>query len=133
MYLRRLSLLTLPLILAGVMNAPALADTINYTFSALGSTATFSLPSNPTVNVVGSDFFQINGVTVTVTGFGTFTGNIDFFDTAGGGGAGSGVDVLHGPQLFSGTLSNPMLLAGMFELSGTVTPDSDGAIPVVRT
>jgi hypothetical protein len=64
---------------------------------------------------------------------GTFTGNVDFFDAAAGGGAGSGVDVLHGPVLFSGSLSNPTMLTGMFPLSGTVTPDSDGPIAISGT
>jgi hypothetical protein len=133
MNLRRLSILSTPLIFLGISVTPALADTINYSFSGLGTTATFSLPSNPTPSLVGSDFFQIDNVSVSVSGFGTFTGNIDFFTTAGGGGAGSGVDRLDGAQLFSGTLSDPTLLAGAFPLSGTVTPDSDGPVQVSGT
>jgi hypothetical protein len=112
--------------------APARAD-VFYTFTGLGSTATFSLPNNPTPSAVGADFFQFDNLTVTIADQGTFTGNVDFFDAAGGGGAGSGVDVLHGPVLFSGTLSDPTMLTGSFPLSGSVTPDSDGPISISGT
>jgi hypothetical protein len=104
-----------------------------YSFTGLGATATFSLPDNPTPSSVGADFFQIDNLVVTIQGLGTFTGNVDFFDAAAGGGAGSGVDVLHGPVLFSGSLSNPTMLTGSFPLSGTVTPDADGAIEISGT
>lgn len=132
MNLRRLSMLTALVALAGAAPS-AFADTINYSFSAFGETATFSLPSNPTPSVIGSDYFQINNVTVNVSGFGTITGNLDFFDTAGGGGAGTGSNILNGPQLFSGSLSTPTLLTGTFALSGTVTPDSDGPVSISGT
>jgi hypothetical protein len=132
MHLRRLLSVASSLVWIGIGAMPAKADVL-YTFTGLGTTATFSLPNNPTPSLVGSDFFQINNLVVTVAGLGTFTGNVDFFDTAAGGGAGSGVDVLHGPQLFSGTLTDPVMLTGMFPLSGTVTPDSDGDINVTGT
>lgn len=129
MNLRRLSTLTALIAFAGAAPS-AFADTVNYSFSAFGSTATFSLPSNPTPSAIGSDYFQINNVSVAVTGYGTYTGNVDFFDTAGGGGAGSGSNILKGPQLFSGSLSDPTLLTGAFALSGTVTPDVDGPVSI---
>ena len=132
MNLYRLLSLTSPIILLGLGAAPANAD-VMYSFTAFGTTATFSLPNNPTPSSVGSDFFQLNNISVMVMGVGRFTGNIDFFDTSGGGGAGSGVDVLHGPQLFSGSLSDPMMLTGSFVLSGAVTPDADGPIPISGT
>lgn len=132
MNLRRLVSLTSPLILIGLGATPALAD-VDYSFSALGTTATFSLPNNPTPSLVGTDFFQFNNLSVNISGVGNFTGNVDFFDAAGGGGAGSGVNVLHGPVLFSGSLSDPTMLTGSFMLSGNVTPDSDGSIPVSGT
>jgi hypothetical protein len=132
MNLHRLLPLTSPLLLIGLCAAPARADVI-YTFTGLGTTATFSLPDNPTPSSVGADFFQIDNLVVTIEGQGTFTGNVDFFDAAAGGGAGSGVDALHGPVLFSGSLSNPTMLTGMFPLSGMVTPDSDGPIDVSGT
>jgi hypothetical protein len=118
--------------LLGLCTLPARAD-VFYTFTGLGSTATFSLPNNPTPSSVGADFFQFDNLAVTITGQGTFTGNVDFFDASAGGGAGSGVDVLHGPVLFSGTLSDPTMLTGSFPLSGTVTPDSDGPIDISGT
>lgn len=132
MNLRRLS--TAAVLLTFASAAPAaLADTVNYSFSGLGTTATFSLPSNPTPTVVGSNYFQINDVSVNISGIGTITTNIEFFDTAAGGGAGSGVNVLNGPQLFSNGLSNPTLSTGSFALSGSVTPDADGPIHVSGT
>ncbi len=132
MNLHRLLPLTSPILLLGLAVTPARADVL-YSFAAFGTTATFSLPDNPTPSSVGADFFQIDNLVVTIQGEGTFTGNVDFFDTAGGGGAGSGVDVLHGPQLFSGSLSDPTMLTGMFPLSGSVTPDSDGPVDVSGT
>ena len=132
MNLCRLLPLTSPLLFLGIGVAPARAD-VFYSFTAFGTTATFSLPNNPTPSSVGADFFQLDGITVVIPGQGTFTGNVDFFDTAGGGGAGSGVDVLQGPQLFSGTLSNPTMLTGMFPLSGTVTPDEDRPVDISGT
>ncbi len=132
MHLCRLLPLTSPLLLLGLGAAPARAD-VFYSFSAFGTTATFSLPDNPTPSSVGADFFQYDNLVVTIPGEGTFTGNVDFFDAAAGGGAGSGVDVLHGPVLFSGPLSDPTMLTGMFPLSGTVTPDSDGPVDISGT
>jgi hypothetical protein len=132
MNLRRLCSVT-TLVLFGIAAAPALADTVNYSFSAFGTTATFSLPGNPTPSAIGSDYFQLNNVAINVSGYGTLSANIDFFTTAGGGGAGNGANVLGGPQLFSGTLSDPTLLTGAFALSGTITPDSDGPVHVSGT
>jgi PEP-CTERM motif-containing protein len=132
MNLCRLLPLTSPLLFLGIGVAPARAD-VFYSFTAFGTTATFSLPNNPTPSSVGADFFQLDGITVVIPGEGTFTGDVDFFNTAGGGGAASGVNVLQGPQLFSGTLSNPTMLTGMFPLSGTVTPDEDGPVDVSGT
>ena len=132
MNLYRLLPLTSPILLVSLAAAPARADVL-YSFTAFGTTATFSLPNNPTPSAVGADFFQIDNLMVTITGTGTFTGNVDFFDASGGGGAGSGVDVLHGPVLFSGSLSDPMMLTGSFPLSGTVTPDPDGPVDVSGT
>ncbi len=132
MNLHRLLPLTSPLLLIGLGATPARAD-ILYSFTAFGTTATFSLPDNPTPSSVGADFFQYNNLVVTIPGQGTFTGDVDFFDTSGGGGAGSGANVLHGPVLFSGPLTDPTMLTGTFVLSGMVTPDADGAIPVSGT
>ena len=113
--------------------APAKADQLTYSFSTFGTTATFMLPSNPTPSLIGSNYFQINDVTISISGIGNETANLDFFTTAAGGGLGSGVNRLDGLQLFSGTLSNPTLLAGSFPLSGTVSPDGDGSVPVSGT
>ena len=132
MNLYRLLPLTSSLLLIGLGAAPARADVL-YTFTGLGTTATFSLPDNPTPSSIGTDFFQFDNLVVTISGEGTFTGNVDFFDASGSGGAGSGVDVLHGPVLFSGSLSNPTMLTGSFPLSGSVTPDPDGPVPVSGT
>ncbi len=132
MNLYRLLPLTSPILLLGLAATPARAD-VFYTFEAFGSTATFSLPDNPTPSAVGSDFFQFDNLLVTITGEGTFTGDVDFFNAAGGGGAGSGVNILHGPVLFSGSLSDPTMLTGMFPLSGTVTPDEDGPVDISGT
>ena len=128
----RLLLLTSPLLLLGIGAAPARAD-VFYSFTALGSTATFRLPNNPSPSSVGADFFQLDNLVVTIPGEGTFTGDVDFFDAAGGGGAGSGANVLHGPVLFSGSLSDPTMLTGTFPLSGSVTPDLDGPIDISGT
>ncbi len=128
----RLFLLTSPILLLGMGATGARAD-VFYSFTAFGTTATFSLPDNPTPSSVGADFFQIDNLVVTIPGEGIFTGDVDFFDTAGGGGAGSGVNILHGPVLFSGSLSDPTMLTGMFPLSGTVTPDADGPVDISGT
>lgn len=127
---RYLSLATSALLLLGTHFKSALADTIHYSFSALGTSATFTLPSNPTPSLIGSNFFQINNVVISISGVGTETANIDFFNTAGGGGAGSGGDHLTGAQLFSGTLSSPTLLTGTFPLSGTIVVDSEPPVQV---
>lgn len=132
MNLRRLLSLTSPLLILGIGAAPARAD-VFYSFTAFGTTATFSLPNNPTPSLVGSDFFQFDNLSVDVAGVGTFTGDVDFFDASGGGGAGSGTNILHGPVLFGGSLSDPMMLTGSFMLSGSVTPDTDGPIPISGT
>lgn len=112
---------------------PAHADTVNYTFTGFGTTATFSLPSNPSPSLVATNYFQINNVPITISGMGGITTNLDFFTTAGGGGLGSGTNILGGPQLFSGSLTSPTLLTGSFPLSGSVNPDGDGAVPVSGT
>ena len=132
MNLYRLLPLTSSLVLLGLSAGPARADVL-YSFTALGTTATFSLPNNPTPSSTGADFFQYNNLVVTIAGQGTFTGNVDFFDASGGGGAGSGANVLHGPVLFSGSLTDPMMLTGTFVLNGSVMPDADGAVPVSGT
>lgn len=132
MNLRRLLSLTSPFILIGLGAAPARADVL-YSFTAFGTTATFSLPNNPTPSLIGSDFFQFDNLSINIMGLGTFIENVDFFDASGGGGAGSGADVLHGPVLFGGSLSDPMMLTGSFMLSGTVSPDPDGSVPVSGT
>jgi len=119
-------------VLLGLSAGPARADVL-YSFTALGTTATFSLPNNPTPSSTGADFFQYNNLVVTIAGQGTFTGNVDFFDASGGGGAGSGANVLHGPVLFSGSITDPMMLTGTFVLGGSVTPDADGSVPVSGT
>ena len=77
MNLYRLLPLTSPILLLGLAATPARAD-VFYTFEAFGSTATFSLPDNPTPSAVGSDFFQFDNLLVTITGEGTFTGDVDF-------------------------------------------------------
>jgi hypothetical protein len=132
MNLCRLLSLTSPLLLLGTSTAPARADVV-YTFTAVGTTATFSLPDNPTPSSVGADFFQVDNLVVTIPGEGIFTGDVDFFDATDSGGAGSGVNILHGPVLFSGSLSDPTMLTGMFPLSGTVTPDADGPVDISGT
>jgi hypothetical protein len=132
MNLCRLFPLTSALVFLSLGAAPARADVL-YSFTAFGTTATFSLPDNPTPSSVGTNFFQYDNLVVTIPGQGTFTGDVDFFDASGGGGAGSGANVLHGPVLFSGSLSDPMMLTGTFVLSGTVTPDPDGPVPVSGT
>lgn len=133
MKVHRLLPLTSALVLLGLVVVPARAD-VMYSFGAFGSTATFSLPNNPTPSSPGSDYFQINNVLINISGIGTVVENIDFFDSAGMGGAGDTTgDALHGPVLFSGSLTDPTMLTGMFALSGSVTPDPDGPVQVSGT
>lgn len=127
---RYVPLLAALLLFLGLHASPAKADSITYSFSGFGTTATFTLQSNPTPSVVGSDYFQLNNVTISIAGIGDETANLDFFTSAAGGGIGSGGNRLGGAQLFSGTLASPTLLTGSFPLSGTVTPDANGAVPV---
>lgn len=136
MNLHRLLSLTSPLVLLILGAAPARAD-VFYSFTAFGATATFNLPDNPTPAIVGTDSFQLDNVSVTITGGDigneVVTGDLIFYDASAGGGAGSGGNALHGPVLFGNTLSDPTMLTGRFPLNGSVTPDPDGPIDISGT
>ena len=120
-------LLGAALFLGFIASVSAHADTLNFSFSGLGSTATFSLPSSPIPSSTGLGFFEIDNVAITLDGT-TFLEDIDFFTLLAGGGAGSGVDQFFGPKLFTGGVHNPTFKTGDFFLAGFVTPDPDGPI-----
>lgn len=126
------------LLLVPVFALSAHASDIQYSFTAFGTTATFTLPSNPTPDYVdpGMNYFQIDNVSINLASMGTYTTDLAFFTDADGGGIGGGPnleDQLLGPQLFSGSLTAPTLLTGAFDLSGFITPDVDGPVAVSGT
>lgn len=94
--------------------SPALATPLLFTVSGFYN-GSFLLDSNPTPTSTGPDNFvaNISGQT------GDFVGEVDvaFYNKSGGGGIASGPNdtvELFGPQLYSGTFSNPSFRAGAF-------------------
>ena len=77
------SLIAFAALVFAISATPAKADQLTYSFSALGTTATFALPSNPTPSVVGSEYLQINNITLSISGIGNETTNIDLFTCRG--------------------------------------------------
>jgi hypothetical protein len=99
--------------------APAYADTIDYTLTdgSAGDVITFALPSSPTLAATSTDYFAV-ATEVTVDTAAPIAEDITFYDSTLLGGLSIATtpetdQVLDqmGTQLFSGTTSDPTLLA----------------------
>jgi hypothetical protein len=120
-------------ILALLATSSAFADVLNYSLTAGTDEITFSLPDQPTPGTCSgslADCFAVSPVTLTVDGSTVANGEVDFLASTNEGGLviweGSTALVNDiGPQLFSGTLADPTLLAFtnlQLTLDGTPTP-----------
>ena len=114
---------------------PALADTlVSFTIDVPGGTVyTFSLPSTFTATPYGNDSFVVSGVAITITGYGTQTGNTFFDNTVGFGVGGLSIYGLtpytldldyEGPVLFTGSLTDPTFKTGTFTLENASFPEN---------
>ena len=130
-----------------VAAAPAFADTMaNFTIDVPGGTTyTFSLPSNPTVSGSMPNYFDVSGVAITITGYGTQTGTTYFSNTVGFGDGGLAIygltpgtldlDYL-GPVLFTGSVTDPTFTAGTFTLENDGDPENaadDATVNIMLT
>ena len=90
-------------------------DNFTLTSNSNGSVITFQLPDTPTPTMVEYEGFEFDNA-MTSAGL----RNILFFDTGNGGGLNlDGTGLPYGPQLFSGTDSNPTFLLNTFQLSSS--------------
>jgi hypothetical protein len=144
--MRRL-LKIVPMVLFVAFGASAAhADSLDYTLQGSGQTISFQLPSQtptPTGCTLGgalcSDSFGFVNLPVTINGSIFSNAEVDFSDTAVGG----GLDILMGgnfvvnlvlpgfAQLYSGSLTNPTMSVGDFSMttpvcSGCPTPEFPG-------
>jgi PEP-CTERM motif len=93
------------------------ANAAAYFFALSGAnTATFTLDSSPTPNVTGAGYFTVQNVAGTYNGSPVTFAGISFFDALHDGGFSAGSINLGGPQLFTGTLEDPMFTLGTFSL-----------------
>jgi hypothetical protein len=112
--------------------APAYADTIDYTLTDGSNVITFALPSTPTLAATSTDYFAV-ATSVTIDDAAPTAEDITFYDTTYGGGLSIAttpetdqvLDQL-GPLLYSGTTSDPTLLAAS-NVSLTPTSIDGGA------
>jgi len=107
---------------------PAFADTMaNFTVTLPGGTVyTFSLPDSPTaVNSPQPNYFEITGVAITITNYGTQTGTTFFSNMVMPGQGGLAIYGLTpgtldfsylGPVLFTGSVTDPTFKTGTFTL-----------------
>jgi len=129
--LRNTLLLAFGLVLIAIAPGTASADTIRFTLVSSSHTIQLDLPSNPTPDFVGPYFFTLDDVPFTLDGSSQLARIVNFFDDSGGGGIGICDYVncplvdLFGPQLFGGSLEQPVLMTGMYYL----TDAGDGILP----
>lgn len=127
---------------ASVLALPANAAT--YVFTLTGpNTASFTLNSSPVPDAAGTSSFTLQNIPATYNGTGVTFAQLTFFlgGQSSGGFSASGTALnLEGPQLFSGTLTNPMFNLGTFTLDdgNFMHPTytlliSDGAVPEPAT
>ncbi|HZY61492.1 MAG TPA: PEP-CTERM sorting domain-containing protein [Edaphobacter sp.] len=89
-----------------------------YDFSATGTpygNITLTLPASPTPASSTGTSFELSSVPLIVDGDPAVE-NIDFYTLAAGGGAGGAGARVNGPQLFTGSTSNPTFLTGTFSV-----------------
>jgi hypothetical protein len=105
---------------ATVLVPACAANAAAYVFTVTGpNTASFTLNSSPTPDATGTGFFTVQNVPGTYNGTGVTFGQLTFFASgvASGGFFASGTALnLEGPQLFTGTLTNPTFSLGTFTL-----------------
>ncbi len=113
--------LWMALVLILLFAFPVTADTIDYTITGMYGTLTFTLPVNPaTSSYTFSDTLNQGFV---IWGVPTSNGieAIRFYTASLGGGLNAvsvgGTYDLYGPQLYTGSESNPTLLTGTFTLN----------------
>jgi len=112
------------------LTASLVSSTMNYSLSSNSSswplTSTFSIPQNPTPDVVDAGFaFQINNnhITNLIINGNSSSDYLVFYNIAGGGAFASFVNsstttfALGGAQLYSGSESSPTMLAGTYTLT----------------
>lgn len=104
----------------------ATMDVFTFTISGVPGTGTATIAASPTPSsFVSNTSFLLSGVSGTFDGS-TFTGDITFY--AAGGVMGDGF-MFSGPELFSGSVSDPTFTPGTYVLTGS--PDlGDGPMPV---
>jgi PEP-CTERM motif-containing protein len=110
--------------LLAVCPLTAHADTFAVTYTNGGLNFTFDIPSSPTPsNFVTGEGFEVDNLTA-IGSFGTETIDVAFYDADGSvhdGGFGWStfgvVDILTGPQMFTGPDSAPTLLIGVYNLT----------------
>jgi hypothetical protein len=109
----------LVLAFAALFPLSSAANAAVYLFTLTGpNTASFSLNSSPIPNSTGVGSFTLLNVAGTFNGSATTFGSISFFDVPHDGGFGAGASLdLGGPQLFTGTLTNPTFTLGTFSLT----------------
>ena len=110
---------------------PAHADTLNDYFQvtdgATGNVYTFTLPASPTPTGVGSNDFWITDVPVSTNGNAYVNESVYFIQLATGG---LGIQIPggfffdEGPQLFTGTLSNPTFVPGTYTVNADNAPQN---------
>lgn len=103
---------------ASVLALPANAAA--YVFTLTGpNTASFTLNSSPVPDTTGTGSFTLQNIPATYNGTGVTFAQLTFFlgGQSSGGFSASGTALnLEGPQLFSGTLTNPIFNLGTFTL-----------------
>ena len=104
-------------------------DLFTFSLSGVPGTGTAILNASPTPSSVNPGVsFNLDNISASYLSF-DFTGDVTFFLAGGAGGDGFNFS---GPQLFSGTLTNPTFNLGTFTLSGN--PDlGDGPMPETAT
>ncbi len=110
-----LSLLAAVSFLAPVAAHASTLDNFTLTSNSDGSVITFQLPGTPTPTIVEYEGFEFDNVETSAG-----LRNILFFDTGNGGGLNlDGTGLPYGPQLFTGTDSNPTFIFDTFQLSNS--------------
>jgi hypothetical protein len=124
-----------------VVAKSAHADTINtdyfkVTDGATSNVFTFTLPESPTPTGVGSNDFWITNVPVWINGTTLVDESVYFIKLATGG---LGIQIPggfffdEGPQLFTGSLSNPTFLPGTYTVyddSAPQNPSHNGTVEI---
>jgi hypothetical protein len=120
------------LLLLGIAaSKPAHADTIvdkfTVTDGATGDVFSFTLPASPTPTGTGSNEFWLTNVPVSINGATPINESVFFLQLATGGlgiQTPGGFFFDEGPQLFTGSLSNPTFLPGTYTVFDDSAPQT---------